>query len=329
MKYLKQFETHAEYEAAKSSLIRPNVSICKDTPNEVHYNPLVSVTCVTLNTSTLSLNKGETETLVATVLPSDASNKSVTWSSSNSSVATVSNNGLVTAVGDSGNANITVTTVDGGHTAQCAFNIIDPYGGHDYVEIGGLKWATMNIGASQPSDYGLYFAWGDTQGYTAEQVGSGEGQKYFGWADYKYGNGTSSPDATGMTKYNATDGLTTLEAVDDAAVANWGGSWRMPTTAEFQALGAAVNTAWTQVNNVYGILCTDKTDSSKTLFFPAAGGCHKGSVKDVGRSGSYWSSSLKANSRRFAYCLFFDSIDAHWDIDVSRDYGYAVRPVVG
>lgn len=83
--------------------------------------------------------------------------------------------------------------------------------GHDYVEIGGLKWATMNIGASQSSDYGLYFQWGDTQGYTASQVGSGEGKKYFGWADYKYGNGTSSPGATGMTKYNATDGLTTLE----------------------------------------------------------------------------------------------------------------------
>ena len=128
----------------------------------------------------------------------------------------------------------------------CLPKLDDPYNGHEYVEIGGLKWATMNIGASQPSDYGLYFAWGETQGYTAEQVGSGEGQKYFGWADYKYGNGTSSPDPTEMakymTKYNSTDGLTTLEAVDDAAVANWGGSWRMPTTADFQALRAAVNT---------------------------------------------------------------------------------------
>ena len=120
---------------------------------------------------------------------------------------------------------------------------VDPYNGHEYVEIGGLKWATMNIGANSITDTGLYFQWGDTQGYTAEQVGSGEGQKYFGWADYKYGNGTSSPGATGMTKYNATDGKTVLEASDDAAVANWGGSWRMPTTAEFQALGAAVNTA--------------------------------------------------------------------------------------
>jgi len=83
--------------------------------------------------------------------------------------------------------------------------------GHEYVEIGGIKWATMNVGANSIIDTGLYFQWGDTQGYTTEQVGSGEGQKYFGWTDYKYGNGTNSPGAAGMTKYNATDGLTILE----------------------------------------------------------------------------------------------------------------------
>ena len=205
----------------------------------------------------------------------------------------------------------------------------DPYNGHEYVEIGGLKWATMNIGASQPSDYGLYFAWGETQGYTAEQVGSGEGKKYFGWEDYKYGNGTSSPGATGMTKYNATDGLTTLEAVDDAAVANQGGSWRMPTTAEFQALGAAVNTAWTQVNNVYGMLCTDKTDSSKTLFFPAAGYWLNGSVRNIGDNGLYWSSSLATGFRQYAYYLSFGSSKALWSNNNNRCFGCAVRLVAG
>jgi len=203
-----------------------------------------------------------------------------------------------------------------------------PTPSHDFVEIGGIKWATMNIGASQPSDYGLYFAWGDTQGYTAEQVGSGEGQKYFGWADYKYGNGTSSPGATGMTKYNATDGKTVLEASDDAAVANWGGSWRMPTTAEFQALGAAVNTAWTQVNNVYGILCTDKADSSKTLFFPAAGKCFDGSVNGVGGNGDYWSSSLSTDSRHVAYNLRSFSGRAYWGNGSFRYFGCLVRGVL-
>jgi len=208
----------------------------------------------------------------------------------------------------------------------------DPYNGHKYVEIGGLKWATMNIGASQPSDYGLYFAWGDTQGYTAEQVGSGEGQKYFGWADYKYGNGTSSPGATGMTKYNSTDGLATLEAVDDAAVANWGGSWRMPTTAEFQALGAAVNTAWTndyQSTGIKGIICTAKDGSDAQLFFPAAGDCDDGSVNYVGNYGYCWSSSLRTIFSPRAYYLNFYSGSASWGLNGNRYCGYAVRPVVG
>ena len=205
----------------------------------------------------------------------------------------------------------------------------DPYNGHEYVEIGGLKWATMNIGATSPEQAGLYFAWGETQGYTAEQVGSGEGQKYFGWEDYKYGNGTSSPGATGMTKYNSTDGLTTLDAVDDAAVANWGGSWRMPTTADFQALGAAVNTAWTQVNNVYGILCTDKTDSSKTLFFPAVGACNNGSAKSVGNTGYYLSSSLSTRGKLDAGYLLFRSNNTTWNNTGYRYYGRVVRPVIG
>ena len=205
----------------------------------------------------------------------------------------------------------------------------DPYNGHEYVEIGGLKWATMNIGATSPEEAGLYFAWGDTQGYTAKQVGSGEGQKYFDWANYKYGNGTSSPGETGMTKYNETDGNTILEPSDDAAVANWGGSWRMPKTGEFQALRDAVNTEWTQVNNVYGILCTDKKDSSKTLFFPAAGFCNDGSVKNVGNGGIYWSSSLFTVSRDNAYNLNFTSSNLLWGNTSPRFVGCSVRPVIG
>ena len=208
---------------------------------------------------------------------------------------------------------------------------VPPTPTHDYVEIGGLKWATMNVGANSITDYGLYFQLGDTSGYTASEVGSGEGQKYFGWADYKYGNGTSYPDAADMTKYNATDGKTVLEAVDDAAVANWGGSWRMPTTAEFQALGNAVNTAWTadyQGSGVSGLVLTDKTDSSKVLFFPAAGFCRNGSVGSVGSYGYYWSSSLYAISRQNAYHLGFYSYLAHWDYFDGRYYGYAVRPVM-
>lgn len=205
----------------------------------------------------------------------------------------------------------------------------DPYKGHQYVEIGGLKWATMNIGASQPSDYGLYFAWGDTQGYTASQIGSGEGQKYFGWADYELGDGGSA--ASNMTKYNSTDGKTVLDASDDAVTAAWGGNWRMPTTAEFQALGTATTSAWTadyKGSGVAGLVLTSKADSSKKLFFPAAGNCGNGSVDNVGSSGGYWSSSLYSN-KASAYGMYFDSSDVYWRVNYNRRYGYSVRGVFG
>jgi hypothetical protein len=139
--------------------------------------------------------------------------------------------------------------------------------GHDYVEIGGLKWATMNIGASSITDGGLYFQWGDTQGYTAEQAGSGEGKKHFELDDYKYYDFENEV----YTKYNSTDNLITLQPSDDAVTAAWGGSWRMPTIEELEALFNSVNIEQVsnyQGTNISGLVATDKTDSNKTLFFP-------------------------------------------------------------
>ena len=131
-----------------------------------------------------------------------------------------------------------------------------------------------------------------------------------------------------MTKYNATDGKTVLEASDDAAVANWGGSWRMPTTAEFQELYENCTYIWTTMNGVDGMLFTSNINGN-TLFFPAAGRCFDGSVEDVGYSGNCWSSSLSADNRQSAYSLLFNSDDAYWDSLYSRRYGFAVRPVIG
>jgi hypothetical protein len=186
---------------------------------------------------------------------------------------------------------------------------VPPTPSHDYVEIGGVKWATMNVGANSVTDTGLYFQWGDISGYTASQVGSGEGQKYFGWADYKYSNNGGS-GATDMTKYNSTDGKTVLEASDDAATVNWGGSWRMPTDADFKALSAATTSAWTtnyQGSGVAGIQFTDKTDSSKTLFFPAAGYYLHGSPYYAGSRGYYWSSLLYTDGMSSGHQFFFYS----------------------
>jgi len=134
-----------------------------------------------------------------------------------------------------------------------------------------------------------------------------------------------------MTKYNGSDGLTTLQPSDDVVTAAWGSGWRMPTTAEFQALGAAVNTAWTddyQGSGVSGLVLTDKTDESKTLFFPACGYCSNGSMGNVGSNGLYWSSSLGGpNNVMGAYILSFFNDAAYWDFGNSRFYGYSVRGV--
>ena len=132
---------------------------------------------------------------------------------------------------------------------------------YDWVEIGGVKWATKNVGALTVTDYGQYFQWGDTQGFTADQVNGTCHSKTFDWANYKYSdNGT-----TAMTKYNSTDGKTVLDLSDDAARANMGGLWRMPTTDEYAALGAATTSASTsdyQGSGIAGLVLTDKTDSS-------------------------------------------------------------------
>jgi len=206
----------------------------------------------------------------------------------------------------------------------------DPYNGHEYVEIGGLKWATMNIGANSITDYGLYFQWGDTQGYTASQVGSGSGQKYFGWADYKYGNGTSSPGATGMTKYNSTDGKTVLEAVDDAAQANWGGAWRMPTVDDINTFYMHVNTTRTtnyQDTGVEGLVCTDKTDSSKVIFLPAAGYFEKGITQEIGTYGYYLKNNLCSFDKTKVGQFYFYYGGTYWDNNFDRLRGVPIRPV--
>ena len=202
-----------------------------------------------------------------------------------------------------------------------------PTPSHDFVEIGGIKWATMNVGANSVTDAGLYFQWGDTQGYTASQVGSGEGQKYFDWTDYKY-----FADG-GVTKYNGEDGLITLEPSDDALVAAWGGNWRMPTASEYVALGNAVNAVWTndyQGSGVAGLICTDKTDSSKVLFFPASGAANNGSVTNKNSEGLYWSSSLGIEcGETIGTEMAFSGSYIAWKSESSdRFHGFNIRGII-
>lgn len=207
----------------------------------------------------------------------------------------------------------------------------DPYNGYEYVEIGGKKWATMNVGASGVTDYGLYFQWGDAQGYTVSQVGSASGKKYFYWNDYKYGNGTSSPSATGMTKYNSTDGRTVLDMEDDAARVNMGGTWRMPTKEECQALRDAVKRVWTdnyEGSGVAGVICTTKDGSGAQLFFPANGDIKEGRAYYRGSVFNLWSSSLSSDNILCGHNMSVMSNGTiYWPSYNNRYFGYGVRGV--
>ena len=164
-KYIKTFENISQYEVFTGSteFIRPNVSHCISDV-ETYYNQVIQVTGVTLDKDILSISKGKTNTLVATVLPEDAFNKNVTWSSSDESVATVDDNGLVTAVGNIGDdATITVTTENGGYTAQCTVSIIKPMDTITYT-------ATAKLPETTSTDYTSGFHINSFSGTNGQQL---------------------------------------------------------------------------------------------------------------------------------------------------------------
>ena len=186
----------------------------------------------------------------------------------------------------------------------------DPYNGYEYVDLGlpsGTKWATCNVGAKTPEDYGLYFAWGETTGYTDVDVKSGV-RKF------------------NPTSYTALAISADLNLEQDAAHVNLGGKWRMPTYDECQELLDNCNVVWTDDYNgtgVAGRVFTSKVNG-KSVFFPAAGRCYNSSVSGVGSDGSYWSASWYSSS--LAWRLIFNSGRQSLDY-YNRYYGLSVRGV--
>ena len=202
---------------------------------------------------------------------------------------------------------------------------------YEFVDLGlpsGLKWASCNVGAEKPEDFGLYFAWGETQGYSGITS-----EKGFYWGDYKYSSGQTSSTSTsfkGVTKYNTksangtVDNLTTLEQVDDAAYQS-DNTCRMPTLAELEELIANTTSTWETLNGVIGRRFTSKTNGN-SIFVPAAGLCYNGSVYDVGSNGYLWSSSLNESNPSVGWCLYFDSGNVDMSFS-SRCIGFTVRAV--
>ena len=189
--------------------------------------------------------------------------------------------------------------------------------GYAYVDLGlSVKWATMNVGASKAEDYGDYFAWGEVEPKDDYDLGI-----------YKWCNGSYNTFTKYCTDsyYGTVDNKTQLELSDDAARANWGGSWRMPTTEERQELINNCTWTWTTQNGVNGYKVTSKKNGN-SIFLPAAGYRYDSSLYYAGSIGHYWSSSLSTYSPDYAYYLDFGSGYVDWR-NGYRFVGFTVRPV--
>ena len=190
--------------------------------------------------------------------------------------------------------------------------------GHEYVDLGlpsGLKWATCNVGATKPEEYGGYYAWGET-----------EEKDDYSWSTYKWCNGSENSLTKYCTdsSYGTVDNKTVLDPEDDVAHVKWGGTWRMPTRAEQDELRENCTWQWITQDGVSGYKVTGPNGNS--IFLPAAG-CRLGvGGYNRGSFGDFWSGSLASNSSNSACGLYFDSGDRDWDRS-TRCNGRSVRPV--
>lgn len=188
--------------------------------------------------------------------------------------------------------------------AACEKNDVEPTAGdangHEYVDLGlSVKWATCNIGATTPEDYGDYFAWGET----------------------------NTKSTYSLDTYTYTDNKPVLDPENDAARINWGGSWRMPTDAEWQELRDNCTWTWTTLNGINGYEV--KGSNGNAIFLPAAGFRSSNNVFYTGHYGCYWSSSLDTVAPNNAKFVEFQSENN----DIFRNYysrvcGQSVRAVM-
>ena len=199
---------------------------------------------------------------------------------------------------------------------------------HEFVDLGlpsGTLWATCNVGANSPEEYGDYFAWGET---TPKDVYLSSTYK---WCK-GYTNSLTKYCTNSSFGYNGfTDGKTELDLEDDAAYVNLGSSWRTPTKSQQDELRLKCTWTWTTRNGVHGQLVTGT--NGNTLFLPAAGSYVTSSLYDVETEGGYWSRTVYPDGSNGApvyfngaYALSFSSNWLGWS-NAARYYGWPVRAV--
>ena len=223
-------------------------------------------------------------------------------------------------------------------------------GGSGGVQLweGGPYWAECNVGASKPEEYGYYFWWGDTVGYTRSggtwnDYGNGDGFGYYSGVTWVSSTGqpmSSSPFSPSSCPTNDKsnsqlqsagyiDSTGNLVAAHDAATAHLGAPWRMPTSDEIQALVDNCTTTWITTNGVSGRLVTGKGNyANRSIFLPAVGNGLDSDLLYPGSDGLYWSSTPSSGNSSGAWYLYFNSSDFRRS-NYFRYGGRSVRPVRG
>ncbi len=174
----------------------------------------------------------------------------------------------------------------------------------------GTLWASCNLGASSPEEYGDYFAWGETD------VNYG-----YSWQTYQWCSGTYESMST-----DCVDSVE-LNLQYDAAFAKWGDQWRMPTVADFKELATKCTWTWTIQNGVKGYLVTGSNENS--IFLPAAGCRRDGTILHGGYTGCYWSTTLYESDAQHAHLLYFDDDSYSYKFRNFRVDGRSVRAITG
>lgn len=275
----------------------------------------VPVSSVELNKTSINMPEGDTETLTATVKPDNATKKTVTWSSSNASIASVDQSGKVCALKE---GSATISASAGVATATCVVTIVKKEN-TNAVDLGlSVKWASSNIGASKPEDYGDYYAWGEI-----------EKKSLYYWSNYKWCDERSDR----LIKYNTkqsrglvVDNKAELDESDDIAHLKLGGKWRMPSKKELEELRDNCVWTWIAQNGVNGYKVASKTNNN-SIFLPAGGSKDGDNFYHAEQGGSYWSSSLNSDEPMWAWKMNISSMGFDVGKAGDRCLGYTIRPV--
>ena len=285
---------------------------CAYTVTSEAVETVVAVESVNLDLATANVQVGSTITLTANVLPENATNKSVTWSSSDATIASVED-GKVNGV-KAGSAVITVTTTDGGKTASCAITVSEAATESEYVDLGlSVKWAKQNIGASAPEKEGFYLAWGSTISQTSYDE-------------------TSYNDLAVAERYNDTDRVGILSSADDVAKVKLGADWRIPTSSEWQELIDNCDIKYDSAKNVYVLTSKKEGYTEASIVLPGAN-IKNGSSTDPKKAGYayYWASNIFYGESGYrwdmGFCLMLQPSGTIGIMGNNRYYGLSVRPV--